>query len=510
MYKSTDPTFNQIKTITDAFGNPLLFKPLAIFDLKNGLRGVHPVRIGSEIGPESDLGISYNMGNDSGVKHYFIDNDVHNGRTYYYAVVSIDRGYHPSFYPALSDRESLLTISPTECSAIIQTDLLGRAISTDVNTAIVVPTEPPAGWQTPQLGAAGIERVSGNGTGKISVEVFDPNRVQPNRQYRLACFDDSSYTRYSARYTGRTSHVTLQDEQSGVALASLADPDSNVHGDEFVADGIRLIVKNDSVSVDTMFWSSGSPTLRLFDRTVENNSIRIPRDYEIRVLPFGSDTSVNAQPTNFQVWDVTNAQSPFRVRYRYTNLVGEPAELRGVLSENDRILLVSDFSTTTRLWIFEFGFPQGLDSLQRLRPADGNILKISTTKSFDRDDVFRFAMTGNDISGKKAKDDLGNIYTVPDPYMGSSSLERKVINEAEGRGDRRLDFVNLPHRCTITIFTTSGRLVRVLSHESRTNLSRAPWDLRTKDGLEVSAGIYFYVVDAPGIGSKTGRLAIIK
>jgi hypothetical protein len=36
------------------------------------------------------------------------------------------------------------------------------------------------------------------------------------------------------------------------------------------------------------------------------------------------------------------------------------------------------------------------------------------------------------------------------------------------------------------------------------------WDLRTKENLEVAYGVYLYLVDAPGTGQKTGRLAIIK
>ena len=48
VYKSTDPTFEAIKTISDAYGNPLLFKPVAIYDLKDGLKGIHPVRLGSQ------------------------------------------------------------------------------------------------------------------------------------------------------------------------------------------------------------------------------------------------------------------------------------------------------------------------------------------------------------------------------------------------------------------------------------------------------------------------------
>jgi hypothetical protein len=202
IYKSTDPTFGEIKTITDAFGNPLLFKPIAIFDLKDGLKGINPVRIGSEIGSDSDLGVSYNMGTDSGIRHNYKDTDVINGRTYYYAVVSVDKGYTPSFYPDISEKEGLLTISPTESSANIQTDLLGRPISTDKNTAIVMPVENPAGWVSPSIDESGIKHVAGFGTGKVDVEIFDQNQIQPNNTYQIKFGDDGSYKQFSSAYTG--------------------------------------------------------------------------------------------------------------------------------------------------------------------------------------------------------------------------------------------------------------------------------------------------------------------
>ncbi len=108
------------------------------------------------------------------------------------------------------------------------------------------------------------------------------------------------------------------------------------------------------------------------------------------------------------------------------------------------------------------------------------------------------------------KKEMDNIYVVPDPYVSVNPLERKVINQEEGRGDRRIDFVNLPQDCKIFIFTASGKLVRQLDHFTTENNSRESWDLRTKDGLEISHGIYFYVVDAPEYGIKRGRFAVIK
>ena len=37
-----------------------------------------------------------------------------------------------------------------------------------------------------------------------------------------------------------------------------------------------------------------------------------------------------------------------------------------------------------------------------------------------------------------------------------------------------------------------------------------PWNLRTKDNLDVAPGLYIFHVDAPDVGEHVGRFAIIK
>jgi len=36
------------------------------------------------------------------------------------------------------------------------------------------------------------------------------------------------------------------------------------------------------------------------------------------------------------------------------------------------------------------------------------------------------------------------------------------------------------------------------------------WNMRTKDGLEIGFGVYIYYIEAPGVGEKTGKFAVIK
>ncbi|RMG64898.1 MAG: hypothetical protein D6715_09040 [Calditrichaeota bacterium] len=510
VYKSTDPTFNQIKTITDGFGNPFLFKPLAIFDKKDGLKGLHPVSIGSELGPESDLGVSYNMGTDSGLRHHYLDEEVTNGRTYYYAVASVDMGYHPSFYPKISPLENLLPISPTESPVNIQIDPLGRPIAFDPNTAAVTPQERVGGYQEPRVSQEGIVHVSGRGTGSIEIQVYNPLVVKPNHRYRVEFGDDGRYTKWDSLYTGETSEMRVYNLTEDVPLGIFQRPENNDLDEKYLLEGFRIILHNDSTAVDSTLsgWVDGSQTnMKLVDLNGPGSGgTFVARDYELRVMEANADTAVNRRVANFQIWDVTDPDNPRKMPFLY---IDNPPEF-GVLDEGDIVNVVNNRTQRRRLWRFTFEFPAELDSSQRINPQPGDVCRIVTRKRFDRYDAFEFKMVGNVLDSLKARSELDNIYVVPDPYIAVSSLERKVFNRDEGRGERRIDFVNLPKECTVTIFTASGRVVTQLHHSAKTFNSRLSWDLRTQDGLEIAHGVYFYLVDAPGIGKKTGKFAVIK
>ncbi|MEX0845451.1 MAG: hypothetical protein WD022_09210, partial [Balneolaceae bacterium] len=83
VYRSTDDAFEDAFTITDATGNAQFYRPLAIIDKNNGIRGLHPIPIN---------GVQFNLGEDTGIRRTFEDTDVVNGRKYYYAVTAYDYG----------------------------------------------------------------------------------------------------------------------------------------------------------------------------------------------------------------------------------------------------------------------------------------------------------------------------------------------------------------------------------------------------------------------------------
>lgn len=517
IYRSTYPTFADIKTISDAFGNPLYYKPIAQYDEINGLKGPHPVNLGGN--GEHGLGIAFDMGTDSGIQHYFIDTDVTNGRTYYYAVTAFDKGYDLDFFErGLSDRGGLSPIAPTESPFSIQTNAIGGVVSIDRNCAVATPMEPAAGYLTPQI-ESDIDHISGFGTGSINVEVLAPYSVKNEHIYRLIFVDDGSLEEIDSLFTGFTNGALFLNVTTGDTLYF-------IHGDnaletiaEKIVDGFMLSFENDSLRVQSSRWSKGRSNLNPAIHADGALTIAVPRDYEIRIGQLGVDsTVVPIRPTNFDVWDVTDYENQYKEKFQLTDNPDEPDSLRGILSDGDLIVLKGApreiapglILYAQSWWSFDFTFSRNLDPSLWISPEEGDIYTMTTKKHFTRDDAFEFTMIGNEYREDRAKKSMNDIYTVPNPYIAASSLEQHIISQEVGRGRRRIDFVNLPQECTISIFTSSGRLVKRIEHLSTVDKGRTSWDLTTVDGLEVAHGIYFYHVDAKGIGEKIGKLAIIK
>lgn len=193
IYRATDPGFIENNLITDAYGNPSFNKPIAQFDLVDGLKGPHPIGLD---------GLQFNMGSDSGLEYVFVDSGqtwvgpIENGQLYYYAVCSYDKGYDVDFYErGLSERGDLQPHSPAICSKRIQFDASGVVTFLDVNTVMVTPNAPAAGFIQPtnlKVENHTVKRVSGTGTGEIVVQPLDPAKIPVDGQYQIT-FDDFSH-----------------------------------------------------------------------------------------------------------------------------------------------------------------------------------------------------------------------------------------------------------------------------------------------------------------------------
>ena len=487
IYRSTDPDFNDIRTVTDMFGNPVYMEPLAVFDLVDSIAGPHPVGYN---------GIHYYMGNNSGLQHSFVDTTVENGRRYYYAVVSYDQGD-----PTLGATGLL----PTECGMKIRVDFNG-SVETDVNTVAVTPNAPPVGFK--QAGIKnGLQHISGAATGTMDVAIFDPKEVKDGHRYRVT-FKDSTILHYTTSYS-------LVDI-SGDFPDTLIKDSRAVYYDQFglpqegpLFDGMRLVLYNDTSDsfVDSLSgWinNSGNFELELAQELSPPNRRTIyPGTFEIRFFDTIVDTGyLYNNPVKFEVWEVSDPDKPEKWDFIFYGT-------KPVVQDGDRIVPIffegNRYKTT---WAFIFHKPDSSEGTP-IPPSAGDIARLTATKRFASSDVYEFEVTGASIDAQKAANELSKIAVVPNPYVVAAPWEPKNLL-ASGRGQRKIDFIHVPNGSKIRIFTLSGKLVRTLTAEHNLYSGAVSWDLKSKDGMDVAFGVYLYHVEAPGIGEYIGKFAIIK
>jgi len=61
----------------------------------------------------------------------------------------------------------------------------------------------------------------------------------------------------------------------------------------------------------------------------------------------------------------------------------------------------------------------------------------------------------------------------------------------------------------VRIYNVHGDLVQMLRQDGSFD-GFVPWNLRTKDNLDVAPGLYIYHVEAPGQSAFTGKFAVVK
>lgn len=95
--------------------------------------------------------------------------------------------------------------------------------------------------------------------------------------------------------------------------------------------------------------------------------------------------------------------------------------------------------------------------------------------------------------------ELSAVRVVPNPYYGGHAQETSPF-------DRFVKFMNMPKQATIYIYSLNGNLVRQINKND--NTTTINWDLLNTDRIPIASGIYIAFIDAPGIGTKTIKLAI--
>jgi hypothetical protein len=505
IYRSTDPAFQDARLITDGFGNPAPFlKPMAQFDLQDGIKGFSPI---------SYNGIMFDLGDDTGLKHEWVDTTAQFGQKYYYAVRAYDRGYAP------------LLITPSESNIRITIDnVTGQVREVGQSVAIITPEAPAAGYVPPNVG--NITLVQGSTTGSVDYVMVDPTKIL-DHTYRITFEDTVLAGRANAPDTFKTKNFTLADITTPTAIDTLI-PRSTALADTFeqpITNGFRLVMhneKNFGVNPTLSGWNHDSVYAYNFQQWRNGFFIGVmkPDDYRIVIGSIGRDTSTQFKitaslttpsvPVGFSVYNVSEkkkiqfAFAEFDVQggagafsARYDPTFKSRSDIIVFLEKDSRDSLVITWAVTMTF-----------DSTRR-NPVSGDTLSVILSKLFRSTDVFEFTTKAQSVDPAKAKQDLDLIRVVPNPYVAAATWEERNPFST-GRGPRSIHFTHLPQKCTIRIFNVSGDLVTTIYHDSSLLDGKAEWNLLTRDNLPAAYGVYIFHVDAPGIGEKIGKFAVIK
>lgn len=113
---------------------------------------------------------------------------------------------------------------------------------------------------------------------------------------------------------------------------------------------------------------------------------------------------------------------------------------------------------------------------------------------------------------------IGEVAVVPNPYRGdipyysyNPPWEKPTGTRARWmEQDRRIQFINLPPRCAISIYTVAGDLVATIRHDDPTK-GYEDWNLTSLVGQAVSSGLYLFTAEDLQTGSvQVGKFVVIK
>ena len=115
-----------------------------------------------------------------------------------------------------------------------------------------------------------------------------------------------------------------------------------------------------------------------------------------------------------------------------------------------------------------------------------------------------------------ARDKL-EVFVYPNPYRGDADYrardyEGRLLNDVMEDRTRLVHFANLPPKCTISIFSLDGDLIRSLEHDVDPLdylANHDTWDLINKNMQLVVTGLYYWVVEDDRGNSQSGKLVVI-
>ena len=531
VYRATDRYMSDAEVITDGYGTPTFMLPIFQCDLIDDISGF------TDFGLVN--GMAYNLGYDTGITHVFRDNTVQNGRTYYYAVIAYDYGA-PDIGPG---------IAPSENNVVIQLDEAENVESIGKNVAIVIPHQPAAGYIPPEISTE--ENPNLIGTGTVQPEILARGSLKPGHEYMMTFGIDtlgqvSGYdngilyaTNKFSVYDVSDSTILVYEEDSTKFIGNhllfrdsldywTLNVEEEISSDVF--DGIQVIIDPAVETADYNYsesgWLVGNGIMRITPSISEGP--KMPWKYQIvftdndsAYVGIASTGTVRDENGSSIGSDkIANPAINFYVQNMFfVDSISGQYELMDVIAQDmnnndtfdlfeDRIFIGAPAGNRWRATAFIIDFQLATDATY---PLSGDVYQVDWDRPFFESDTIRFTVSSDDsLDTGDLSSDMKNIKVVPNPYVMTNLMEPALSNPFLNQR-RRLLFTHIPAECTIKIFTVSGVLVDKIIVENEPDNGIVHWDMLTREGLEIAAGMYLYHVESEVTGDeKLGKFAVIK
>ena len=542
IYRSDDQGKTWGTPITDQFGNVIGYKPLKIFDLIDGIKGPDPA-------------FNQSLGDDSGLKHSYIDDNLINGIEYWYTVTSYDKGnQNPDSLE--QSYQSPLGHSVIESHTV---SVIPGVLPQNYNDATYDPVLNPDGSIPPIGGICqGIVRldiiqpdsITGDNylitfvDSTLEIVGSDTNYVLGFNLYRIsAVTSDTSIVLDHHLFSNETEdnlpvtdgfRLTVLNSPSGTAFIGWTKVNSDTStfylntkpvqryiGSPEVVQEEVYTVDDYMVTIDTT--ESGGLSARLYDFftgiSYEDSIYHLPLKVEIISDPENPiDVSENTWLMEFAI---TASWEEYR-KFYYSQLGWDlvPGGLgftKGSPGFYEKYIDILNFekydidpgsgdTTFTGLLLQSNNMPDTYVNaygdtvhINAVAPSHGDQFTILTYKPFRKEITYEFST--NKIEYTADEINLNQIRVVPDPYIVSNEWETSQFG-------KKLMFNHLPNECKIAIFTIAGDHITDIYHND--NRGFEFWDMRTYNDQYIAYGLYVYVVSVPNGQKKVGKFLVIK
>ena len=531
LFRATDKYFSDAEVITDGYGTPMFMKPIFQCDLNDGKFGF------TDFGLVN--GVGYNLGSDTGISHVFIDNTVMNGRTYYYGLVAYDYGA-PHIGPG---------ISPSENNVVVELDEAEEVRSIGKNVAIVIPFKPAAGYKQPDIT---LDESNLSGGGKVVPTILARSSIKKEHSYQVSFGIDTiaSLPKYDYGLAYSTNSITVTDLNDNLIVyqenptkfvsTNLVKNDSldywtlntSAPFSTDVFDGIQLNIDMpfDKGSYDyaNSGWIQGSGIMRVVP-TIRESSY-LAWDYHII---FSSNASAYTTTTSIKtgIRDVVDSRIAtneillgqsfdFYVQnetllnsdgsHVLMDMVVHDVNKNGVFDKSEDKIIVGGMGNDGRWAGTAFVIDFNLASAETY-PKSEDIFRVKFSRPFWKDDNLTFTINSyDDLDEDSLAKMMDDIRVVPNPYVATNVMEPAISNQFLNQR-RQIMFTNVPAQAVIKIFTISGVLVDEISINNSLDKGIVHWDMLTREGLEIAAGMYLFHIEALATGDqKIGKFAVIK